>query len=268
MRTSIVAFLVLSSYAGAVYAQIERKPQDPRTLALPPGVMAQHAPDLVAEPLGFSPNGEIRVTLKNLGAQPINPVTFKNTAPAGPPIRVDVYIGGTLLQTLYQPSLGGKADKVFTVALASNVPKCKESRALRAIVDPQNVIQEQRDDNNTTDVTAARPCPDLAVKSIKRDSQGGGTSYIPKVTIVNRGNAPSPSTQVWGTALSSYPGITGWPELSPTHTIPALQPGQDTSFHIGGNVLSFDSSWVRIILDRYFEIQESDESNNFVEKEL
>jgi hypothetical protein len=105
--------------------------------------------------------------------------------------------------------------------------------------------------------------------SIERDKEGMfGETYRAKVTIINQGNAPSPSTQVWATSLSSAPGITGWPEFSPTKTIPALAPGQKTSFKTGGSVLSVDNSWVRIILDRFFEIEESDESNNFKEKKL
>jgi hypothetical protein len=263
-NTSAVTLLLLSAGPLAAY----QPPQDPRTLPVSPGVAATVPPDLVVQPLGFTPTGEVRITLRNTGVRAVNPVSDRGGTPSGPPIRLDVYVGGAQVATLYQPSLGGKTDKVLTVPLTSGVPKCKETRALRVVVDAPNSISEQREDNNTTEAVAPRPCPDLAVKSIKRDSTGGGTSYIPKVTIVNKGDAPSPSTKVWGTALTNYPGITGWPEMSPTHTLPALQPGQDTSFHIGGNVLPIDSSWVRIILDRYFEIQESDESNNFVEKEL
>ena len=88
-----------------------------------------------------------------------------------------------------------------------------EARNLKVVVDPQNQVAELHDDNNVLEANnSARPCPDLAIKSIKRDKEGLlGETYRPKVTIINRGNAPSPSCQVWGTALSSAPGITGWP---------------------------------------------------------
>jgi subtilase family serine protease len=62
--------------------------------------------------------------------------------------------------------------------------------------------------------------------------------------------------------------VTGWPELVPTHTIPALAPGQSTSFHIGGSVVSANHTAIRIILDRHFQIEESDESNNFKDERL
>jgi len=173
------------------------------------------------------------------------------------------------VQSVSQQTLDGKASKVFTVTLGPNVPKCAQSRDLKAVVDQRNVIKELHDDNNTTALTAARPCPDLAVVSIDRNHSGLlKETYTPEVTITNKGNWPSPSTQVWGTALTSLPGIKGWPELTPTHTIPALAPGQKTSFYIGGSVLSTSSSWVRIMLDRFFHIEESDEANNFIEKKI
>lgn len=94
-------------------------------------------------------------------------------------------------------------------------------------------------------------------------------TYSPKVTIINQGNAPSPSTVVWATSLPGEPWpVNGWPTLVPTQTIPALAPGQTTSFHTGGSVLSTNRTAVRIILDRDFKIEESDESNNFKDERL
>ena len=262
----LAAVLLLA--ADDVPAQFRPAP-NPGPQPVSPAVLAQQRPDLVAEALGFSAKGEIIVTLKNLGSQAINPTTRENRNPAGPPIQVDLYMGNALYQSVYQQSLGGRASKTFTVIVATNPPKCMESRTLRAVIDAQNVIQEQRDDNNAASANAARPCPDLAVQKIERDHSGLlNETYSTRVTVVNRGNAPSPENQVWGTSLSSYPGITGWPELAPTHTIPGLDPGKSTSFHIGGSVLSIDKSWVRVMLDRFFEIEESDETNNFVEKDI
>jgi subtilase family serine protease len=150
-------------------------------------------------------------------------------------------------------------------------PKCLETRNLKVAVDPQNQFEELYDDNNVTEAAnSARPCPDLAIKSIKRHYTGlFNETYQPKVTIINQGNAPSPSTQVWGTSLPTgvWP-VTGWPELVPTHTIEALDPGETTSFRTGGSVLSTNHTAVRVILDRHFEIDESDESNNFKDKQL
>jgi subtilase family serine protease len=62
--------------------------------------------------------------------------------------------------------------------------------------------------------------------------------------------------------------VNGWPTVVPTTTIPALAPGQTTSFHTGGSVLTTNRTAIRIILDRYNTIEESDEGNNFEDKRL
>jgi len=247
----------------------------------PDVLLLKQSADLVVKDLEFNLLGEIVFTLQNRGSVAINEVrkpesgvgTASSTATGGssskPPIRVDLYIGTTLFRSVYRQGLAGNGSTSFTVKLVSNRPKCLESRDLKTVIDPLNVIKELHDDNNVLALTAERPCPDLAVKSIKRDYEGLlNETYGVKVTIVNQGNAPSPSTQVWGTALTAAPGIDGWPEFSPTHTIPGLAPGEKTSFKIGGSNLSTSSCWVRIILDRYFHIEESNEGNNFKEDKL
>ncbi|HEY8131084.1 MAG TPA: CARDB domain-containing protein, partial [Thermoanaerobaculia bacterium] len=62
--------------------------------------------------------------------------------------------------------------------------------------------------------------------------------------------------------------VTGWPELVPTHTIPALAPGETTSFKTGGSVLSANHTSVRVMLDYHAQIEESDESNNRKDERL
>jgi hypothetical protein len=263
------------SSAAAAAAQSE---------AINPDVIAlKTTSDLVAKDLGFTALGEITFNLVNRGEVSIN-VPAKQGAvtslavkaqapPSGPPIKIDIYMGSSLIKSVFQPSMGGKQTKNFKENIPSTLPKpkCLETRTLKVVVDSQNQIKELHDDNNVTEATnSARPCPDLAIKSIKRDYSGLlNETYSPKVTIINQGNAPSPSTQVWGTSLPGgvWP-VTGWPELVPTHTIPALSPGQTKSFHIGGSVVSANHTAIRIILDRHFQIEESDESNNFKDERL
>ena len=260
------------STAAAAAAQSE---------AINPDVIAlKTTSDLVAKDLGFTGLGEIVFNLVNRGEVGINVPKKQGGAttmaaqppPSGPPISIDIWMGTSKI-TVQQPSMGGKQTKNFKVPIPSNYskPKCLETRNLKVVIDPQNQIKELHDDNNVTETTnSARPCPDLAIKSIKRDYSGLlNETYSPKVTIINQGNALSPSTQVWGTSLPGgvWP-VTGWPELVPTHTIPALSPGQTTSFHIGGSVVSANHTAIRIILDRHFQIEESDESNNFKDERL
>jgi hypothetical protein len=237
--------------------------------------------DLVTKDLGLTVQGEITFNLVNRGEVGINlPAKGGGAgglavqAPAsGPPIKIDIYMGGNLVKSVFQPSMGGKQTKNFKENIPSNLPKpkCLEARNLKVVVDPQNQIAELHDDNNVTEVSnAARPCPDLAIKSIKRDYEGLlNETYRVKVTIINQGNAPSPSNEVWGTSLPGgvWP-VTGWPELVPTHTIPALAPGETTSFKTGGSVLSVNHTSVRVMLDYHSQIEESDESNNRKDERL
>lgn len=280
MRQSKLALLVVVSLlvATLAFAQI-----GPQTQALAPDLIAlQNSSDLVAKDLGLTALGEITFNLVNRGEVGIN-VPKQGAAtnlavqtqapPSGPPIKIDIYMGSSLIKSVFQPSMGGKQTRNFQENIPSTLPKpkCLETRDLKVVVDPQNQIKELHDDNNVTEATnSARSCPDLAIKSIKRDYEGlFNETYRVKVTIINQGNAPSPSTQVWGTSLPGgvWP-VTGWPELVPTHTIPALAPGETTSFKVGGSVVSGNNTSVRIILDRYFQIEESDESNNFKDERL
>lgn len=247
----------------------------------PDVILLQTNADLVTRDIGLTAAGEVTFRLVNRGEVGIN-VSPKSGAltlaqappsnPPGPPISIDVWAGTSKISTVYQPSMGGSQSKTFTVPIPSNysAPKCLETRDLKVVVDPQKQIAELYDDNNVTEADSARPCPDLAIKSIKRHYTGlFNETYRVKVTISNEGNAPSPSTQVWGTSLPGgvWP-VTGWPEVTPNHTIPALDPGETTSFKTGGSVLSANHTAVRVVLDRFYEIEESDESNNFQDKQL
>lgn len=272
-RSRSFLFLTVSLVAHTALAQTT-----PQTQAYnADGVALQNSADLVAKDLGFTAPGEVTFALLNRGEVGINlSVRQANTRTGGAaaratdqPIKVDIFVGGVLSQSVYQPALAGKATKVFVVKLQSNVPRCLESRDLRVVIDQANAIAELHDDNNVAAITTARPCPDLAIKSIERDKEGlVGETYRTKVTVINLGNAPAPATQALATSLSTAPGITGWPEFGPNENIPALAPGQTHTFKVGGSVLSVDNSWVRVILDRYFKVDESDESNNRKDKKL
>jgi len=274
MKTSVGVLFIATLATSVVLAQppvSPRPPPDPRTQAMSTQAVAGLPADLVAKALEFSPDGEILVTLANQGKTAVNspPAGAPRGTPGGPPIQVDVYVGSTRIQTLYQQSLAANTTRVLRAQLQST-PKCGESRALRAVVDPGNVIAEGNDGNNDTSVTAARPCPDLAVKDIERDYSGLlNETYSVKITIVNKGTSPSVAHKIWGTSLPSgvWP-LTGWPTIVPTHDLKALAPGESTSFHTGGSVAAPVHTAVRVILDRDSKMDELDESNNFVDKYL
>lgn len=227
--------------------------------------------DLVAKEVGLGGLGQIVFTLQNRGGVSVNAGTprLPNTSITTPPIKIDLYVGGTLVQSVYQQALAGNTSRVMTVPMLNNVPKCGETRAIKVVIDPANVIPELHDENNSTAATVPRPCPDLAIQSIKRESSGiAGETYRVLVTIVNKGTAASPPDEVWATALTSAPGLNGWPETVPMHTVPGLAPGATYSFRVGGTVASVAHSWVRVFVDIKRLIEESDETNNLVDKTL
>ena len=228
--------------------------------------------DLRLTDVGLSGLGEIAFTLENRGAVSINgstKYTVANMTISTPPIRLDLYFGGALVQSVYQASLGGHEKHAFAVMPLSNVPHCRDMRDIKVVVDPLNVVPELHDDNNTVAISVARPCPDLAVKSIEREKSGiAGETYRVKVTVINLGNATSPAFQAWGTAVNSFPGPTGWPEMVPMRDIPSLAPGETYVFRPGGDQASFTNTWVKIFLDINRHIEELDETNNLVDKKL
>ncbi len=227
--------------------------------------------DLTVKDVGLSGLGEIVFTLKNRGSISINAdrFTMASATISTPPIKIDLYLGGALVQSVYQASLGGQQSHTFAVMPLSNVPNCKDVRDIKIVVDPSNVVPELHDDNNTAAVTVARPCPDLAIKNIEREKSGmAGESYRVKVTVINMGNAPAPASEVWGTAVNDFPGPTGWPEMVPMRQIPALAPGETYVFRPGGDQASFTNTYVKVFVDFTRKIAELNEGNNLVDKKL
>jgi hypothetical protein len=274
----IVASLCLAAATASAQLTLSIEEQTQINVCAQPAVQGV---DLVPCSLKFNGLGEISITVKNRGTVGINtgqaPGDLKQagrrTTPSGPPIGFDLYMQDKLIVSLTQPALGPGQSKTITTKIPSNyqTPACGDARALKLVIDPKNQVAEQSESDNTlTRAAAKRPCPDLAIKDIKRDYEGlFNETYRVKVIIINQGNAPSPSNQVWGTSLPGgvWP-VTGWPELVPTHTIPALDPGETTSFKVGGSVLSANRTAVRIMLDRHFKVEEMEEGNNTKDERL
>lgn len=275
-RSTFLRFFILG--VGLPMSQMPAQPVRAAAIARDPITTIEAArlktsADLVVKAVGLSGLGEIVFTLQNRGSVNINTSADRrvagSTSISTPPIRIDLYLGGALVQSVYQAGLGGEQSRAFAVKPLSNVPKCKDVRDIKVVVDPANVVPELHDDNNTAAVTVARPCPDLAVKSIEREKSGiAGETYRVKVTVINLGNAPAPEFQAWGTAVNSFPGPTGWPEMVPMRDIPSLAPGETFVFRPGGDQASFTNTWVKIYLDINHHIDELDETNNLVDKKL
>ena len=199
-------------------------------------------------------NADKRVvySIRNRGTQP---------TPSG--FHADVFVDGVRKDTIPIPAMAG-GERRELVAANVQLEKCGE-HTVRVVADKDHVVSEVDEANNEHSEAVVPPCPDLAVKSIKRDETGlFGETYQVKVTVINLGNAPSRKVEAFMATMTSAPGINGWPTFSPAVMIPVLQPGEKISFSPGGNALSSATSHVRVILDRYFLLDESNEENNFV----
>lgn len=251
---------------------------DAITTAVNPDVIAlRTTSDLIIRKLGFNGKGEITFELRNRGQVPINPPPVALEAAAGkkilpPPvpenqqIKVMVYLDNTLYSTVLQPRLGGARSKTFTVGVPSNTkPGCGQSRPLKTVIDPVNVIVELTDTNNVDTLTAARPCPDLAIQSIRKNFNKLKTHFAARVTLVNKGNATVERFEYW--AREDFGGHLADLGGQADESVGPLEPGQTYKFNIGF-VPAYDNMRVAVILDWSKLVEELDEENNFIDKKL
>jgi hypothetical protein len=235
------------------------------------------ASELVGCNLKFNANGEITFSFKNRGSVGINtsPVIFgatkpkKEAQPAGPKIQIDVYLQGNRIESVYHAALGPGQTKEITVKIPSNyqsqVPKCGDVRALKVVLDPLKQIPESSDGDNVIERPAAdRPCPDMAIESIKKNSNSLHTEYVAEVRLVNKGNANARFRYLATTGSNS--AVAPLPDLD-YDIVMELEPGQSKKFTVG-SALGLNRLHVMVLLDRMGEVAELNEGNNYAEKML
>lgn len=237
---------------------------------------AQGVPDLIGCGLGFNSLGEITFSVKNRGNVGVNTAgpTAVSAAPArapraaelGPKIRMDLYLGDKLIQSVYHAALGAGQTQEFRAKIPSNnpTPGCGETRNLRVVIDPANQISEASEANNVRARTADRPCPDMEVASIEANYNDLRTEFVAEIRIVNKGNAPARFRYM---ALTSNSSSFGPLPSADFDKLMEIEAGQSKKFTIG-NAFSYSTMYVRVFLDRFNEIAELNESNNFKEKTL
>jgi hypothetical protein len=251
----------------------------PTTTAINPDLVAlRTTADLIIRDLGFNGKGEITFELRNRGEVPINPAPVslsdgrtakRQVAPPVPEneqIRVTVYLNDAPFTTVFQPRLAGSSSKTFTVLVPDQKrPGCAESRPLRTVIDPTNVIVELTDTNNVDALTAVRPCPDLAVKSITKNTNEWKTEFVARVTLINNGNAPAERFDYL--AKESFGGhIFDLGDLDDDVGGP-LAPGETMKFNVG-SALAHQNMDVEVLLDRHGRVEELNESNNYTHKKI
>ena len=235
--------------------------------------LASGGANLVGCNVRLNAMGDITFAFKNRGAVPINitgpglATKTKNAQPAGPPIKIDVYLQNTRIESVYHPALAAGQVKEITLKIPSNYqkPKCGDVRALKIVLDPQNQIPEVADNDNLVDNPSAdRPCPDLAIESIKKNANSAHTEFVAEIKLVNLGNAPAKFRYLVATSSSAAFGPL--PDLD-SDVLMELDAGQSKKF-TAGNAWGMSKMYVWVLVDRMNEIPELNEGNNSKEKTL
>ena len=276
-----VAAMPLAEPVAAQYARTKKSSggsAGATSAAINPDIVALNSTsDLIVKDLGFTSKGEITFELKNRGQVPINPppdttpgLASKRAAvppvPENQQIKVMVYLNNSPSGTVFQPRLAGRESRTLIVAVPASLrPGCGQSKQPRTVIDPNNVIVELTDTNNIDTVTAARPCPDLAIESIEKNFNELKTHFAARVTLINRGNAPVERFEYW--AKEDFGGHLADLGGQADETAGPLDPGQTLKFNIGF-VPAYDNMHVAVILDWNNLVEELDESNNFKDKKL
>ena len=215
-------------------------------------------PDLVIESASLNGDGYVAYAVRN-----------RSSTGAGTPFVVDVYLDGKREDTMKHDTLPGHAERAAVSSLA-RFAGC-ETGTIRLVADAQQVVTEFDESNNEQQRQITPACPDFTV-SIKKNWQDNNTRYRAHVTITNTGNALSPAgmiVKVIGspTGLASVVDPSGLP-LNSDMDIRALAPGESQSFNAGGKHLGTTDFYVKVFVDFFKTVPESNENNNVVDKKL
>ena len=215
-------------------------------------------PDLVIESPSVNASSNVAFVVRN-----------RSSTASTTPFVMDVYVDGRREDTIKHGAVPGHAEQAVISSLA-RLTKC-DPATIRVVADAQLVVTEFDERNNETSVQLTPPCPDFAV-SITKNWEDANLRYRAHVTITNIGNAPSPAgmiVRVIGSTegLASIVDATGLP-LNDTRTIDALAPGASQSFNSAGKFLGTSTLYVKVLVDFFKTVRESNENNNVVDKKL
>lgn len=216
---------------------------DPRRDPKRPG------PDLTVARIDLDAEGRIRYNVAN--------ATFGETVN---PFVADVLVDDERKDTIKHPPLAVLT--AHAVTTATRFPDCG-THTIRVLLDPQEIVAETAENNNSRSESITPPCPDLAVVEIKRNWEDLNTQYRAHVTIQNVGDLASPPGIIMTVSVSGA-GIPT--EIS--HELDPLQPGQTRSFNVSEKVNGLNSIEVYVWIDREERLPEKSETNNKVIKDL
>jgi len=208
--------------------------------------------DLVVRGLGFTAEGKVRYVVQNVGG----------VATSGPFV-VDVFYNGQRRDTVKHNGLPALSQQRVESSLA-NPGGCAQAQ-LHAIADSQQAVPEGTENNNSMSIVQVPPCPDLIVQ-IQQENVSA-TSYRAKVKVTNQGTRATGRHFMVLIRESSVPA--GVIQTPPTDKrIENLAAGQSTSFLYGGTHFKTTTVGYHAIVDRFNDVNESNEGNNDTSKSL
>lgn len=214
-------------------------------------------PDLVIEAPTVTASSNVTFAVRN-----------RSSTASTTPFVMDVYVDGRREDTIKHGAVLGHSEQAVISSLA-RITTC-DLATIRVVADAQLVVTEFDERNNETSAQVTPPCPDFAV-SIQKNWENSNMQYRAHVTITNVGNAPSPAGMIVRVIGSKEGGASivdpGLP-LNDTRTIDALAPGASQSFNSSSKFLGTSSLYVKVFVDFFKTVRESNENNNVVDKKL
>lgn len=178
---------------------------------------------------------------------------------------VDVYLNGTRADTIkVGNSLAPRSAMGITSSLANfaAVGTCSAA-SVRVVVDSQNAVQDSNRANNDQTSQVTPPCPDLAITGVWRHWLDDlHTQFEIRYKVSNLGNAPllkAVPIHGWG---DPTPGIPPDFPVNYEDTLSSLAPGESRKFQIHQAFLKGDSVDLKIAIDPYNTVAESNKANN------
>ena len=234
------------TYVGPV------EPMSKLTPEARPLPVSQGQADIVIRGLGFTSEGKVRYIVQNHGG----------TA-ASQPFVVDIYYNNQRRDTVKHSGLPPLSQQRVESSLA-NAGGCAPAQ-LMAVADSQQTVAEADETNNRATIGQTPPCPDLVVQIQKDDVDA--LHYRARIKVTNQGTrATGRHVMVLAREDSAPAGVIATPPTD--KRIESLAAGQSTSFSYGGVHLKTTTVGYHAIVDRFNDVQESNESNNAASRAL
>jgi hypothetical protein len=207
--------------------------------------------DIAVVGLGFGADGRITYMVMNRGRDA-----------AVSPFVADIDVDGRRADTIKHPPLPAWSQQRAISNLAES-PSCGMTK-LRVAADSQQLVAESDETNNAYSREQVPPCPDFTAR-VEKVPVNNHLEYYGKVHVKNRGNLAAKRSFTVRVMIQA--GATGVAKLKEP-TIVALAPGETFTLKDDDKHWNTTQTTFHVVIDRFFAVNESDETNNVVESTL